>query len=192
MKSYETTAETATLESSARALQFSTNEIYRPQTSDKPLETSLTAMESAIATLQGGSTAIPLMTIDMHFGRLDNNSGAEISSTSRICSDSVPIETGKSYWQKNVKGVNMFVLLYNASEIFVAFKGDIASGAEIAITEPTAAYMKICSKVGDYDLTNVFSLFDVDPTAGGDSGAKDGKSAYEVAVANGYVGTVTQ
>lgn len=142
------------------------------------LETRLTEIEADIADLQAATAApvvTPIVVASMHLGKLDNNSGAEVTSASRICSEPFAIENGKSYWQVNDKGVNMYVLIYDADEMFLAYLGNIASGAEIEVNNPGAAYMRISSLVGEYDLTNEFRIYDVDP-ASGSGGATGGES----------------
>lgn len=142
------------------------------------LEARLTEIEADISALQssGGSGEVtPMVVASMHLGKLDNNSGAEVTSASRICSEPFAIESGKSYYQVNDKGVNMYVLIYDADEMFLAYLGNFASGAEIAVTNPNAAYMRISSLVGEYDLTNEFRIYDVDPASGsGDDTAEEG------------------
>lgn len=133
------------------------------------LESRLTNIEADITALQnsGDSPVTPMVVASMHLGKLDNNSGAEVTSTSRICSDPFTVENGKSYWQVNDKAVNMYVLLYDADEMFLQYLGNFASGAEIAVNNANAAYMRISSLVGEYDLTNEFRIYDVDPASGG-------------------------
>lgn len=134
------------------------------------LETRLTEIEADITALQsaGGSAAVtPMVVASMHLGKLDNNSGAEVTSASRICSDPFAVENGKSYWQVNDKEVNMYVLIYDADEVFLAYLGNFASGAEIEVNNANAAYMRISSLVGEYDLTNEFRIYDEDPASGG-------------------------
>lgn len=130
----------------------------------------LAEIDTAIEALQaaGGSSdeATPLYTLSMHLGKLDNNSGAEAASSTRICSDPFAVESGKSYWQVNDKGVNMYALLYDADEVFLQYMGNFASGAEIAVTNANAAYMRLGSLIGEYDLTNEFRIYDVDPAGG--------------------------
>lgn len=142
------------------------------------LEARLAEIEADISALQssGGSGEVtPMVVASMHLGKLDNNSGAEVVSASRICSDPIAIESGKSYYQVNDKGVNMYVLIYDADEMFLSYLGNIPSGAEIAVTNPNAAYMRISSLVGEYDLTNEFRIYDVDPASGsGDDTAEEG------------------
>lgn len=133
------------------------------------LEARLTGIEADIANLQtsGGSDAVtPMVVASMHLGKLDNNSGAEITSASRICSEPFAIENGKSYWQVNDKGVNVYVLIYDADEMFLQYLGNFASGAEIEVNNANAAYMRLSSLVGEYDLTNEFRIYDVDPASG--------------------------
>lgn len=133
------------------------------------LEARLTAMEADIEELQAagdGSGVTPMLVASMHLGKLDNNNGAELSSTTRICSDPFAVENGKSYWQVNDKAVNMYVLLYDADEVFLEYMGSFASGAEIAVTNASAAYMRLGSLLGEYDLTNEFRIYDVDPESG--------------------------
>lgn len=133
------------------------------------LNAALTEMEEAIAALQnsGGSAGVtPILVASMHLGKLDNNSGAENSSSTRICSDPFAVESGKSYYQVNDKGVNMYVLIYDADELFLEYLGSFASGAEIAVTNANAAYMRLGSLLGEYDLTNEFRIYDVDPESG--------------------------
>lgn len=110
-----------------------------------------------------------MLIASMHLGKLDNNSGAEFTSTTRICSDPFAVQNGNSYWQVNDKAVNMYVLLYDADEVFLSYMGNFASGAEIAVTNANAAYMRIGSLLGEYDLTNVFRIYNVDPASGGGS-----------------------
>lgn len=132
------------------------------------LDARLTEIEADITALQsgGGSAAVtPVLVASMHLGKLDNNSGAEVTSASRICSDPFAVENGKSYWQVNDKGVNMYVLIYDADEMFLQYLGNFASGAEIQVNNANAAYMRLSSLVGEYDLTNEFRIFDVDPAS---------------------------
>ena len=110
-----------------------------------------------------------MVTASMHLGKLDNNSGAETTSTTRICSDPFAIQNGKSYWQVNDKEVNMYVLVYDTDEVFLSYLGNFASGAEIEVNVTGAAYMRIGSLLGEYDLTNVFRIYDVDPSSSGES-----------------------
>lgn len=133
------------------------------------LNAALTEMEEAIAALQngGGSAGVtPILVASMHLGKLDNNSGAENASSTRICSDPFAVESGKTYYQVNDKGVNMYVLIYDAEEVFLEYMGSFASGAEIAVTNANAAYMRLGSLLGEYDLTNEFRIYDVDPESG--------------------------
>lgn len=132
------------------------------------LVAKLAEIDEAITDLEDAtSTEVqPLLTASMHLGKLDNNSGAESTSTTRICSDPFAIQNGKSYWQVNDKAVNMYVLIYDSDEVFLEYLGNFASGAEIEVTNANAAYMKIGSLVGEYDLTNVFRIYDVDPSSG--------------------------
>ena len=133
------------------------------------LSAALTEMEEAIAAIQagGGSAAVtPMLVASMHLGKLDNNSGAENASSTRICSEPFAVEPGKSYWQINDKGVNMYVLIYDADELFLGYMGSFASGAEISVTIPNAAYMRLGSLLGEYDLSNEFRIYDVDPAGG--------------------------
>jgi hypothetical protein len=135
------------------------------------LSAVLSEMEEAIAAIQNGGGAAgvaPMLVASMHYGKLDNNSGAENSSSTRICSDPFAVEPGNSYYQVNDKGVNMYVLLYDADELFVEYMGSFASGAEIPVTNENAAYMRIGSLLGEYDLTNEFRIYDVDPESGGE------------------------
>lgn len=134
------------------------------------LEARLTEIEADIAELQSGAgsdVVTPMVVASMHLGKLDNNSGAEVTSASRICSDPFAIENGKSYWQVNDKGVNMYVLIYDADEMFLQYLGNFASGAEIEVNNANAAYMRISSLVGEYDLSNEFRIYNVDPASGG-------------------------
>ena len=78
----------------------------------------------------------------------------------------------------------MYVLIYDADELFLAFLGDFASGAEIAITNPNAAYMRLGSKIGNYDLNNEFRIYDVDPVSGGSSGGGAVSDGYSCAEAD--------
>ena len=146
------------------------------------LTDTLAEINSAITALQGdsGSSVTPMVVASMHLGKLDNNSGAETTSSTRICSDPFAVESGKSYWQVNDKGVNMYVLLYDAEELFLEYMGSFASGAEIAVTNANAAYMRLGSLLGEYDLTNEFRIYDVDPNSeGGASTAVDAYSKDE-------------
>ncbi|MGN0999705.1 MAG: tail fiber domain-containing protein [Faecousia sp.] len=132
------------------------------------LPAKLTEIDDAIAALQiacSGEVA-PILVASMHLGKLDNNNGAELSSTTRICSDPFAAENGKSYWQVNDKEVNMYVLLYDEDETFLEYLGNFASGAEIAVDNTNAAYMRLSSLIGEYDLTNEFRIYDVDPVSG--------------------------
>lgn len=143
------------------------------------LNAALAAMNEAITAIQnsGGSAGVtPMLVASMHLGKLDNNSGAENSSSTRICSDPFAVAPGNSYYQVNDKGVNMYVLLYDADELFVEYMGSFASGAEIPVTNANAAYMRIGSLLGEYDLTNEFRIYDVDPESGESSG--DAVDAY--------------
>lgn len=131
----------------------------------------LASVDSAIAALQETSSGDiqPMLIASMHLGKLDNNSGAEVTSNSRICSDPFAIQNGKSYWQVNDKEVNMYVLIYDADEVFLSYLGNFASGAEIAVNNADAAYMRLGSTLGEYDLTNVFRIYDTDPSSSGSS-----------------------
>lgn len=130
----------------------------------------LAEIDEAIVALQAGGESggapVPVLTLSMHMGKLDNNSGAEVSSSTRICSEPFPVENGKSYWQVNDKGVNMYVLLYDADELFLEYMGNFTSGAEIAVTNANAAYMRLGSLLGNYDLTNNYYIYDTDPAGG--------------------------
>lgn len=138
-------------------------------------EAAIEQLDSAIAELRensssgSGSAVTPMLEASMHFGKIDNNNGAELSSTTRICSDPFHVENGKSYWQVNDKAVAMYVLVYDADEMFAGYLGKFESGAEIVVNVATAAYMRLSSLIGEYDLTNTFKIYDVDP-AGGSSG----------------------
>ena len=145
------------------------------------LNAALTEMEEAIAALQnsGGAAVNPMLVASMHLGKLDNNSGAENSSSTRICSDPFAVESGKSYYQVNDKGVNMYVLIYDAEEVFLGYLGSFASGAEIPVTNPNAAYMRLGSLLGEYDLTNEFRIYDVNPESGESSTGDAGYSRDE-------------
>lgn len=137
------------------------------------LNAALTELEEAIATAMngGGSAGVaPMLVASMHLGKLDNNSGAENASSTRICSDPFAVEPGKTYYQVNDKGVNMYVLIYDADELFLEYMGSFASGAEIPVTNENAAYMRLGSLLGEYDLTNEFRIYDVDPESGDTSG----------------------
>ena len=106
----------------------------------------LTEIDEAIAVLQaaGGDESTeevtPMVVCSMHLGKLDNNSGSESTSSTRICSEPFSVEPGNSYWQVNDKGVNMYVLIYDADELFLEYLGNFVSGAEIAVTNENAAY----------------------------------------------------
>lgn len=130
----------------------------------------LAEIDEAIEALQAGGASggapAPMLTLSMHLGKLDNNSGAEVSSSTRICSDPFAVQNGQSYWQVNDKGVNMYVLLYDADEVFLAYLGNFASGAEIAVNTEGAAYMRLGSTLGEYDLNNNFYIYDTDPAGG--------------------------
>lgn len=145
------------------------------------LPAKLTEIEGAIADLQnsGAAGVTPMLVASMHLGKLDNNSGAENSSSTRICSDPFAVESGKSYWQVNDKGVNMYVLIYDAEEVFLEYMGSFASGAEIAVTNANAAYMRLGSLLGEYDLTNEFRIYNVDPESGESSTGDAGYSKDE-------------
>ena len=137
------------------------------------LNDALAELEEAISAIVtgGGSAGVtPMLVASMHYGKLDNNSGAENSSSTRICSDPFAVAPGNSYYQVNDKGVNMYVLLYDADELFVEYMGSFASGAEIPVTNENAAYMRLGSLLGEYDLTNEFRIYDVDPESGDASG----------------------
>lgn len=130
------------------------------------LDTAVSALEDAISSIQngGGSASVePMLVASMHLGKLDNNSGAENSSSTRICSEPFAVSPGNSYYQVNDKGVNMYVLIYDADELFVEYMGSFASGAEISVTNPNASYMRLGSLLGEYDLTNEFRIYDIDP-----------------------------
>ena len=155
--------------------------------SHSDLAAAIEGLEDAIAAIQGGGgntsgTVAPLLIASMHLGKLDNNSGAETASSTRICSDPFAVTPGRSYWQVNDKAVNMYALIYDADELFLGYLGNFASGAEIAVTNENAAYMRLGSNLGEYDLTNEFRIYDVDPASGGSSGggaAADGYSCAE-------------
>lgn len=144
----------------------------------------LTEIDTAIAALQSGtgeeegSTVEPMLVASMHLGKLDNNSGAEVTSSTRICSDPFAVQNGKSYWQVNDKAVNMYALLYDSEEVFLEYLGNFASGAEIAVNNESAAYMRLGSLLGEYDLTNEFRIYDVDPNSTGDSSEETTIDAY--------------
>lgn len=134
------------------------------------LVSAIEGLEEAVSALQdsgGSATVTPMLLASMHLGKLDNNSGSENTSSTRICSDPFAIEPNKSYWQVNDKAVNMYVLIYDADELFLEYMGSFASGAEIAVTNSNAAYMRLGSLLGEYDLTNEFRIYDVDPESGG-------------------------
>ena len=137
------------------------------------LNAALAEMEEAISAIQnsGGSAGVtPMLVASMHLGKLDNNSGAENSSSTRICSDPFAVVPGNSYYQVNDKGVNMYVLIYDADELFLEYMGSFASGAEIPVTNANAAYMRLGSLLGEYDLTNEFRIYDVDHESGESTG----------------------
>ena len=145
------------------------------------LNAALTELEEAIsAVLNGGGSAgaTPMLVASMHLGKLDNNSGAENSSSTRICSEPFAVEPGKSYYQVNDKGVNMYVLIYDADELFLEYMGSFASGAEIPVTNANAAYMRLGSLLGEYDLNNEFRIYDVDPESGESTGGGAVVDAY--------------
>ena len=128
----------------------------------------LAEIDEAIEALQdaggeSGGAPAPMLTLSMHMGKLDNNNGAEVNSSTRICSDPFAVQNGQSYWQVNDNGVNMYVLLYDADEVFLQYLGSFASGAEIAVNNANAAYMRLGSLLGNYDLTNNFYIYDTDP-----------------------------
>lgn len=155
------------------------------------LVAKLTEIDTAIAALEssGSSSDVqPMLIASMHLGKLDNNSGAEVASTSRICSDPFAVQNGNSYWQVNDKAVDMYVLLYDADEVFLTYMGRYASGAEIAVTNANAAYMRIGSTLGEYDLTNVFRIYDTDPASGGSGTTND---AYTKAEADARFAPIT-
>jgi hypothetical protein len=137
------------------------------------LPDALAELEEAIsAVLNGGGSAgvAPMLVATMRLGKLDNNSGAENSSSTRICSEPFAVEPGKTYYQVNDKGVNMYVLIYDSDELFLEYMGSFASGAEIPVTNENAAYMRLGSLLGEYDLNNEFRIYDVDPESGDASG----------------------
>ena len=145
------------------------------------LNDALAELEEAIANVQGGGTSgtvAPMLVASMHLGKLDNNSGAETASSTRICSDPFAVTPGRSYWQVNTKGVKMYALLYDADELFLGLLGNFDSGAEIAVTNENAAYMRLGSNLGEYDLTNEFRIYDVDPAGGGSSGGGAAADGY--------------
>lgn len=147
------------------------------------LDTAVSELAEAIENIQVGGggtsgTVEPMLVASMHLGKLDNNSGAENSSSTRICSDPIPVTPGGSYWQVNDKAVNMYVLIYDADELFLGYLGSFASGAEIAITNANAAYMRLGSLLGEYDLTNEFRIYDTDPAGVGSSGGGAAVDAY--------------
>lgn len=168
----------ADLESAIEGLEDGKAEaVHTHEMSDiNGLNAALSELEEAISAIQngGGSAGVaPILVASMHLGKLDNNSGAENSSSTRICSDPFAVEPGKTYYQVNDKGVNMYVLLYDADELFLEYMGSFASGAEIPVTNANAAYMRLGSLLGEYDLANEFRIYDVDPESGesSDSGA---------------------
>lgn len=133
------------------------------------LEEKLAEIDTAIEALQAaddeaGGEVAPMLIATMRLGKLDNNSGAETASSTRICSDPIAIEGGKSYWQVNDNGVNMYVLIYDSEEVFLEYMGSYASGAEIAVTNANAAYMRLGSLIGNYDTNNVYRIYDADPS----------------------------
>ena len=137
------------------------------------LDAVLAELEEAIsAVLNGGGSAgvAPMLVATMRLGKLDNNSGAENSSSTRICSEPFAVEPGKTYYQVNDKGVNMYVLIYDSDELFLEYMGSFASGAEIPVTNENAAYMRLGSLLGEYDLNNEFRIYDVDPESGDSAG----------------------
>ena len=133
----------------------------------------LAEIDEAIEALQaaGGDDSAgevtPMLVCSMHLGKLDNNSGAESTSSTRICSEPFAVAPGNSYWQVNDNAVNMYVLLYDADELFLEYMGNFASGAEIAVTNQSAAYMRLGSLIGNYDLTNEYRIYNQDPAGGG-------------------------
>lgn len=137
------------------------------------LETTVESMDSRITALENGGTGsgsgevAPMCIASMHLGKLDNNSGAEVSSSTRICSEPIAVENGKSYWQVNDKAANFYVLLYDADEVFLSLHGSVASGAEFTINAEGVAYMRLGSLLGDNDLTNEIRIYDVDPASTG-------------------------
>lgn len=150
---------------------YSSNEIYRDRDQTRCLTDDLDKLENDVAALKSAGTVEPLYILSMHLGRLDNNGGAELPSSTRICSDAVAVENGKSYWMVNDKAVNMYVLAYDVDEMFVGFIGNKASGAEISVNIDGAAYLRFGSLNGEYDLTNTFRLYDVDPASASSGGA---------------------
>ncbi len=145
------------------------------------LNAALAEMEEAISAIVsgGGSAGVtPMLIASMHLGKLDNNSGAENSSSTRICSEPFAVEPGKTYYQVNDKGVNMYVLIYDADELFIEYMGNFASGAEIPVTNENAAYMRLGSLLGEYDLANEFRIYDVDPESGESTGGGAVVDAY--------------
>lgn len=159
------------------------------------LTSKLNEIDTAITALQEATSAEviePIYTLSMHLGKLDNNSGAETTSTTRICSDPFAIQNGKSYWQVNDKEVNMYVLIYDADEVFLEYLGNFASGAEIAVNNTNAAYMRIGSLLGEYDLTNEFRIYDVDPSSSGepaiDAYTKEESDARFASISHAHTG----
>ena len=133
----------------------------------------LAGIDTAISELQnssGSSDVQPMIIASMHLGKIDNNNGSEVTSSSRICSEPFAVQNGKSYWQVNDKAVAMYALIYDADEVFLAYLGSFDSGAEIVVNNANAAYMRLGSKLGEYDLTNEFRIYDVNPNGSGSSG----------------------
>lgn len=142
--------------------EMSTDKIYVGTNTALCLTDDIQSIKQTLADI--GGIVEPVAVASMHLGRLDNNSGGEFPASNRICSDAIPIQTGKSYWQVNTKGVNMYILLYDADEMFVQYVGNIPSGQKVDITAADAVYMKLSSMIGEYDLTNTFNIYDTDPT----------------------------
>ena len=124
------------------------------------------AMREVVAALNPGVQ--PLMIIEMHNGKIDNTTGEETESTSRISSDFIPVEFGKTYYQTNDLGYFMYVTFYTADKTFIYRKGDYASGEAIECSREDAAFMRFSSHSGENSLSNVFRLYDADPTATAD------------------------
>ena len=125
--------------------------------------TGLADLSEAFAALDTGVR--PLMIVEMHNGKIDNTTGEETESTSRISSDFIPIQSGKTYYQTNDLGYFMYVTCYTADKTFIYRKGDFASGEAIDCTRENAAFIRLSSHSGENSLSNVFRLYDADPTA---------------------------
>lgn len=163
----------------------SSDTIFVGENQNRCLTTEIDVMAADIKDLKNVSTAEPMLIAAMHAGRLDNATGGEFVASNRICSDAFAVEKGTSYWQVNDLGLSMYVLVYDADEIFVGYLGKFASGQKIDVNLDGAVYMRLSSMVGENDLTNEFRIFDTDPTGIPDSGSgltKEQADTYYAAI----------